>query len=75
MNELIKKIVEQTELPKEIFPIDFFFSDAKINTDSPSEKTKQHIYVQRYNQRYNLLHNSHRPISKMIQSSLIIPQN
>jgi hypothetical protein len=71
MNKPLQKIIEETLIRHELFPMDFFYSNILEDKKELTENFPG-IYIERYNQKFIKVKNSHRPVSKMLSADLII---
>jgi hypothetical protein len=71
MKKQLHQIIKKTNVKPELFPIDFFYSDL-IQDDKKNDAHPAEIYIERYNQKFSKVKNSHRPISKLLNGNLII---
>lgn len=70
MNEKMIEIVLETKIDHVLFPIDFLYTDIARKEKQKTIK-KMEIYVEKYNQRFIKVKNSHRPISKILSLNLL----
>jgi DNA-directed RNA polymerase subunit H (RpoH/RPB5) len=71
MNPSIEKLLEKLAIRQEFLPIDFFYTETIARTTEEKGKVVE-IFIPKYNQSYTKVKNSHRPVSKTLQPSLIL---